>query len=176
MMNRPQDSLIATFVITVWVTWGLFRLARGGVVGMVGGVVLQLSRNVVLPLAEIDIQAVRASGPGGQHVNKTSSAAHLFFDIRASSLPDFYKGRLLALADQRITQEGVIVLKAQTYRSLERNREEVLERLANLIREAVKTEKARRATRPSRTARAKRVDSKKKQGKVKSLRGRVRPE
>ncbi len=139
-------------------------------------VVLQLSNNVAIPLSEIEIQAVRASGAGGQHVNKTSSAAHLFFNIRASSLPDFYKGRLLAMADQRITQDGVIVLKAQTARSLERNREEVLARLANLIRAAVKTRKARRATRPSRTARAKRVDSKKKQGKVKSLRGRVIPE
>lgn len=137
---------------------------------------LRVSRSVAIPLAEIDLRAVRASGPGGQNVNKTSTAAHLFFDIRGSSLPEFYKERLLALPDQRITAEGRVVIKSAEHRSLEKNREVALERLAQLIRSAGRTEKRRKPTRPSRNARARRVDSKKKTGRIKSLRGGVRPE
>lgn len=137
---------------------------------------LRISQTVSIPPNEIEVQAVRSSGPGGQNVNKTASAAHLFFDVRKSSLPEHYKNRLLAQADQRLTQDGVIVIKAQESRSLEKNRQEALERLADMIRAAGATRKRRRPTRPSRNARAKRVESKKKTGRNKMLRGRVRPD
>jgi len=137
---------------------------------------LRISTGVVIPLTEIEVRAVRAAGPGGQHVNKTASAAHLFFDIHASSLPDFHKERLLALTDQRISAEGVVVIKAREHRSLESNRELALERLAALVRSATRRRKPRRPTVPTRAARARRMDAKTKQGRVKTLRGKVGPD
>lgn len=134
---------------------------------------LVISNQVSIPMAEIDIQAIRAQGAGGQNVNKVSSAIHLRFDIKASSLPDFYKTRLSALRDKRISSEGVIVIKAQRFRSQEKNRADAFERLRDLIRGAAETRKTRRPTKPSKNARKKRVDSKTKRGQLKNLRGRV---
>ena len=135
---------------------------------------LQISSNVCLPLDEIEIQAIRAQGAGGQHVNKVSTAVHLRFDIQASSLPDFYKERLGKLRDSRISNEGVIILKAQRFRSQDRNREDALNRLRDIIRGAAITQKTRRATKPSRNSQKKRMDRKTQRGKVKSLRGKVK--
>jgi ribosome-associated protein len=122
---------------------------------------------------EVQLEAMRAQGAGGQNVNKVSSAIHLRFDIQASSLPALYKERLLALKDSRITDEGVIIIKAQQFRTQLKNREDALDRLAQLIRTVTVERTPRRATRPSRASQQKRVDSKKKQGQVKALRGRV---
>ncbi len=134
---------------------------------------LDISGQVAIPMSEIDIQAIRAQGAGGQNVNKVSSAIHLRFDFRASSLPDFYKARLAKLRDKRISSDGVIVIKAQRFRSQEKNRADALERLQEMIRDAAITHKTRRPTRPSKNARKKRVDSKTRRGQLKSLRGRV---
>lgn len=134
---------------------------------------LQISRNVQLDPAEVELSAIRAQGSGGQNVNKVSSAIHLRFDIRASSLPDFYKERLLALSDSRISNDGILVLKAQSYRTQEQNREDALNRLVDIIQNAGKTQKARRATKPTRASQKRRVESKKKAGAKKSLRGKV---
>lgn len=133
---------------------------------------LQISRNVSIPLDEIQFEAVRSQGAGGQNVNKVASAIQLRFDIRASTLPTFYKERLLALADSRITQDGVIVIKAQNERTQLRNREDALQRLQSLIREAGRPVKRRRPTKPTRASQKRRVERKKKRGALKRERRR----
>ncbi|BAP12912.1 MAG: class I peptide chain release factor [Alcanivorax borkumensis] len=136
---------------------------------------LQVSRDLQIPDNEIDLQAIRAQGSGGQNVNKVASAIHLRFDIRASSLPDRYKERLLALSDQRITSDGVVVIKAQQFRTQEMNKENALARLAQLIKSVTVEQKPRKATRPTLGSKRRRLDSKTKHGKTKSLRGKVDP-
>lgn len=122
---------------------------------------------------EVEFSAIRAQGAGGQNVNKVSNAIHLRYCIPASSLPDAIKERLLALSDQRITVDGVVVIKAQTTRSLEQNKAEAMERLQTLVDSVAVLPKARKATKPTKSSQRKRVDSKAKRGDVKKLRGRV---
>ena len=132
-----------------------------------------ISNQVQLGDWEVEMSAVRAQGAGGQNVNKVSSAIHLRFDINTSSLPPFYKERLLALRDSRITSEGVIVIKAQQYRTQEMNREDAINRLREMILAAGVVQKKRRPTRPTRSSQVKRVDGKVKRGQTKQLRGKV---
>jgi ribosome-associated protein len=134
---------------------------------------LKVTPYISIPLSEIDIQAIRAQGAGGQNVNKVSSAIHLRFDIEASSLPRLYKDKLLRLSDQRITNEGVIVIKAQQHRTQEKNKLGALDRLRDFIRSVTIIRKKRKATRPTLGSQKKRMDRKTKRGRIKKARGRV---
>jgi len=134
---------------------------------------LVLSNTVVLPDSEIELKAIRSQGSGGQRVNKVATAIHLRFDIRSSSLPDFYKERLLNTADSRISQDGIVVIKSQSFRTQEQNKEQALERLKDLILDVTRMKKPRKPTKPSWSAKRKRTDKKVKRGQTKKLRSRV---
>ena len=137
---------------------------------------LTITPHILIPDNEIMLSAIRSQGAGGQNVNKVSSAIHLRFDIQASSLPVFYKQRLLALKDKRISKEGIIIIKAQKFRTQEKNRDDALERLKTLIKTAGIQKKTRRPTKPSKNSQKKRMDTKTQRGKTKFLRGKVSEE
>jgi ribosome-associated protein len=137
---------------------------------------LPISRTVAIPLNEIEMTAIRSQGAGGQNVNKVSTAIHLRFDITASSLPDRYKEKLLNLRDKRITQDGVVVLKSQEHRTQERNREEALSRLQELIRSVMIVEKPRFKTVIPKAVDRKRIEQKKRRSQTKRSRGSISEE
>jgi ribosome-associated protein len=134
---------------------------------------LHISPRITVPDSEIDIHAMRSQGAGGQNVNKVSSAIHLQFDIAASSLPLLFKEELLKLRDSRISEDGIITIKAQQYRSQEQNREDALARLSELIQSVAIPRKKRKATKPTKSSQNRRIESKKKQGRLKALRGSI---
>ena len=135
---------------------------------------LTITGRLAIPLAEIDVKAVRAQGAGGQNVNKVSSAIHLRFDVRASSLPEALKERLLQLRDQRLTRDGVLVIKAQEHRSQEQNLDEALNRLRQLVASVAVLPKKRRPTRPTRGSQLRRLEGKSRRGLIKAAR-RLKP-
>lgn len=134
---------------------------------------LIISNSVSLPDSEVELTAIRAQGAGGQHANKTSTAIHLRFDIKASSLPEYYKDRLLLLNNHLVTADGIVIIKAQEYRSQDMNREAALARLVALIRQTMVIKKPRRATKPTKSSKIRRVESKVRKGATKALRGKI---
>ena len=134
---------------------------------------LRISNNVVIPDSELELTAIRSQGSGGQNVNKVSSAIHLRFDVTNSSLPESYKQRLLNIQDKRINKDGVLIIKAQRYRTQEKNRSDALYRLEELIKKSTRTQKTRIATKPTRASRKRKIDSKIKKSRTKALRRNI---